>query len=141
VKTLALIQGDLSPAPGGYLMFSGADKIHQDLSLALREEYGGDPIHPRWGSILQTLVGGPLTAEMRQSVLSEINRVISNYITVQNARIIQDSTTNSVSSLMQDDVVQSVSSMSAQQIYDSIVVRVALQTVSRQNIIISQVIS
>lgn len=141
MKTFALVQGDLSPAPGGYLLYEGAQKIHQDLALALKEQYGGDAIHPRWGSILQNLVGGPLTPDMKQSVLTEVNRVLSNYITVQNARIIQDSNSNSVSSLTTDDIVGSVLSTTAQQIYDSLVVSVTLQTLSRQQININQVVS
>jgi phage baseplate assembly protein W len=141
VKTLALIKGDLATAPGGYLLYDGALKIHQDLALALQEVYGGDSLHPRWGSILQNLIGGPLTPDVTQSVLSEVNRVLSNYITVQNSRIIEDSTAGNVSSLTTDDVVGSVLSASAQQIYDSLVVSVTLETLSRQQIQVNQVVS
>ncbi len=141
MKTLALVQGDLLPSAGGYLMYSGASKIHQDLALALRETYGADTIHPRWGSVLQNYVGFPITAEMRGKVLVEINRVLSNYITVQNARIIQDNNNGTSSKLSSDDVVQSVGSVNVQQIYDSLVVSVILQTLSRQTININQIIS
>jgi phage baseplate assembly protein W len=141
VKTFALIQGDLSPAPGGYLLYSGPQKIHQDLTLALREGYGEDAIHPRWGSILKDMVGSPITDDVRQQVLNEVNRVLSNYITVQNARIVQDSTTGSSSALTTDDIVGSVVSVNAQQIYDSLVVTAVLQTLSRQQINVQQIIS
>ena len=141
MKTLALVQGDLSPAPGGYLTYEGAAKIHQDLALALRETYGADQLHPRWGSILQQLVGSPLTADLKNKVLTEINRVIGNYITVQNARIVQDSNTGTISNLTTDDVVRSVSNISAQQIYDSLVVSVTLETLARQTVNINQVLS
>lgn len=141
MKTFALVQGDLSPAPGGYLLYSGAQKIHQDLALALQEEYGANTLHPRWGSILQRFVGVPLSSDVKTQVLTEINRVIGNYITVQNARIVQDSTAGSISAMTTDDVVQSISNISAQQIYDSLVVSVILQTISRQTLSINQVIS
>src|SRR6202012_4542666 len=141
MKTLALVQGDLSPAPGGYLLIEGAAKIHQDLSLALREAYGADTLHPRWGSILQQLIGSPITAQLRGQILTEINRVISNYITVQNAKIVQDSTTGNTSSMTTDDVVQSISNIQAQQVYDSLVVRVPLQTLSQQTVNINQVMT
>lgn len=140
MKTFALVKGDLSPAPGGYLMFEGAAKIHQDLALALQEAYGGDALHPRWGSILQSMIGEPLTPSLRQAILTEVNRVLSNYIAVQNARIIQDSNNHSLSALTTDDVVASVTNTTAQQVYDSIVISVGLQTVSRQSIQINQVI-
>ena len=141
MKTLALVQGDLSPAPGGYLMYNGAAKIHQDLALALKEAYGEDVLHPRWGSILKQYVGFPLTDDVKTKILTEINRVIGNYITVQNARIVQDSNTGSISSLTTDDVVRSVSNVSVQQIYDSLVVSVILETLSRQQVNINQVMS
>lgn len=140
MKTLALIQGDLSPAAGGFLMYEGVQKIHQDLALALREAYGGDALHPRWGSILQDMVGEPLTAEIKQQILVEINRVINNYITVQNARIVQDNVSNILSNITSDDVVNAISGISVQQIYDSIVVQVTLQTLSRQQVKINQTI-
>jgi phage baseplate assembly protein W len=141
MKTFALVQGDLSPSSGGYLMVEGSAKINQDLTLALKEEYGTDPFHPRWGSVLKSYIGLPLTPEIKTKTLTEINRVVNNYITIQNARIVQDNNTSSPSRYSTDDVVQGVVSMSAQQIYDSLLVSVTLQTVSRQQININQVIS
>ena len=141
MKTLAIVQRDLSLAPGGYLMYEGAARIHQDLALALQEVYGGDPIHPKWGSILQRYIGSPLTAEVRSKVLAEINRVISNYIAVQNARIVADSNNSVLSKVTTDDVVQSITTINAQQVYDSLVVSVVLQTLSRQTVSVNQVIA
>lgn len=141
MKTLALVQGDLSPAPGGYLMYEGASKINQDLALALREEYGTDIFHPRWGSILQQFIGIPLTDDVKGQVLTEVSRVISNYITVQNAQIASNNASGTVSNMTTDDVVQTVSSIQAQQLYDQLVVSVVLQTISRQNININQIMS
>lgn len=141
MKTFALIQGDFAPSGGGYLMYSGAQKINQDLTLALKEEYGLDPYHPRWGSILKKYIGLPLTTALRAKVITEINRVINNYITVQNARIVSDSNTASPSSYTTDDVVIGVSGINAQQVYDNLLVNVTLQTASRQHININQVLS
>jgi phage baseplate assembly protein W len=122
-------------------MYEGPQKIHQDLALALQEAYGGDKLHPRWGSILQNFIGLPMTDDVKNKVLSEINRVISNYITVQNAKIVQSSNTGTQSNLSTDDVVRSVSSINAQQIYDSLVVSVVLETLSQQTVNINQVMS
>ena len=36
MKTIALVQGDFSPAPGGYLLYEGPQKIHQDLTRLWR---------------------------------------------------------------------------------------------------------
>lgn len=141
MKTFALVSGDLSPSGGGYLMVDGANKINQDLSLAIREEYGLDPYHPRWGSILKTYVGQPMTSDVTAKVLSEITRVINNYITIQNSRIVSDTNSSTPSRYSTDDVVQSILSMNAQPIADSLVVNVTLQTISRQTININQVLS
>ncbi len=140
MKTFALVQGDLVPAAGGYLMYEGRKKIHQDLSLALLEEYGTDEQHPGWGSVLQNYVGAPLTPELKQQIISEVTRVINNYITVQNARILADDTAGNRSSLTTDDVVNGVSNISVQQVFDSVVVTVTVQTLSRQDITINQVL-
>lgn len=141
MKTFALVHGDLSPAPGGYLMYEGAPKINQDLALALREQYGTDIFHPKWGSVLPQFIGLPMTPDIKSQVLTEVSRVISNYITVQNAQISQASVNGSASALTTDDVVQSVSSIQAQQMYDQLIVSVVLQTISRQNININQILS
>lgn len=141
MKTFALVQGDLSPSGGGYLMYEGPAKINQDLTLALKEEYGTDPFHPRWGSVLKRYIGLPMTAEVKAKTLTEVNRVVNNYITIQNARILADNTTSSASRYSTDDVVQSISTLSAQQVYDSLLVSLTLQTVSRRTININQVIS
>lgn len=141
MKTIALTQGDFTPAAGGYLMYEGTQKIRQDLALALQEAYGGDALHSAWGSILPDMVGQPLTPTLQSQILTEVNRILNNYVTVQNARIIQDNATRSVSSYSTDDVVNSITSLSAQQVYDSILVNIGLQTISRQSISIQQVIS
>lgn len=141
MKTFALVQGDLSPSGGGYLMYEGPAKINQDLTLALKEEYATDPFHPRWGSVLKRYIGLPMTAEIKAKTLTEVNRVVNNYITIQNARILADNSTSSASRYSTDDVVQSLTALSAQQVYDSLLVSLTLQTVSRRTININQVIS
>jgi phage baseplate assembly protein W len=141
MKTFALVQGDLSPSGGGYLLYEGPAKINQDLTLAMKEEYGTDKFHPRWGSVLKKYIGLPLTPEVKAKTLTEVNRVVNNYITIQNARIVTDNNTSSASRYSTDDVVQSIINLSAQQVYDSLLVSVTLQTISRQQININQVIS
>lgn len=141
MKTFALVQGDLSPSGGGYLMYEGPAKINQDVTLALKEEYATDPFHPRWGSVLKRYVGLPMTAELKAKVLTEVNRVINNYITIQNARIVSDNNSSTPSRYSTDDIVQGVTNLSAQQIYDSLIVSLTLQTASRQTLDINQVIS
>lgn len=141
MKTFALVQGDLSPAPGGYLMVEGASKIHQDLSLALREWYGTDHIHPRWGSTLQRYIGQPLTEDLKAKISREINRVLQNYLTIQNSRIARDTNTGVISTMSTNDVVRAVNGVNIHQVYDSLLVNISLSTASRQTINVNQVLS
>lgn len=141
MKTLALVQGDLAIVPGGYLTYTGVDKINQDVSMALKEQYGSDPFHIRWGSVLQNFVGRPITTELRGQVVSEINRVLRNYISVQNSQLAQASNSGTPSVLSANDVVQSVASISAVQNYDSLVVRVVLETLARQTITVAEIVT
>lgn len=141
MKTLALSNGDLVVVPHGYQTYSGAQKIVQDLGLALREVYGGDQLHPRWGSILLNYIGTPLTADVKANVINEINRVLKNYISVQNAQISDTIQSGSKSSMTTDDIVESVLNIDANQVFDSLVVTVTLQTVSRQTLTLSQVVT
>lgn len=141
MKTFALIQGDLSPAAGGYLMIDGTRKITQDLSLALKESYGGDELHAAWGSILPEMIGYPLTEELKQQIITEITRVINNYITVQNARIVADDAIGNTSSLSTDDVVNGIGAISVKQVYDAVIVTVVVQTLSRKEVTINQVLA
>lgn len=141
MKTLALTQGDLTPAPGGYRMLEGANKIQQDIGLALQEEYGTDSSHPLWGSILPTMIGAPITEDLKQQIRVEVNRVVNNYIAVQNARIVQDNVTGSQSSMTTDDVVNAITGLSITQLFDSVVINLGLQTISRQNVNLNHVVT
>lgn len=142
MQTLALIQGDLALSSGSYLTYSGPDKIRQDLDLALNEDYGSDPFHPYWGSILNRYIGEPLTASVKQAVLTEVSRVLTNYVMVQTDLIAADGTYDNRSSFSTSDVVRSVESIDAQSVSDRILVTITLQTMSNQTITIKrQVIS
>lgn len=142
MKTLALIQGDLALSSGSYLTFSGPDKIRQDLDLALNESYGSDLYHPYWGSVLTQYVGQPLTESARQAVISEVKRVLDNYVKVQTDQISADSVYDNLSGFTTSDVIRSIESVDAQPMQDRLLVTIVLVTMSNQTITIKrQVIS
>jgi hypothetical protein len=92
MKTLALVNGDLAIGTNGaYLLYSGASRIKQDLTLALTEEYGTDRFHPTYGSIVQGYLGQVLSAELMQLVRAEVNRVLQNYLIIQQNEVLRDS--------------------------------------------------
>lgn len=87
MKTLLVRNGDLNMVGGEFVLVGGEEKLRQDLSHALRESFGTDRFHPRWGSMLPDhigLVNNEVTATLLQA---EVERVVSNYIVLQRALI------------------------------------------------------
>ena len=140
IKTLALRNGDLVPGPTGYQTLSGAQKIRQDLALALGESYGDDRFHPAWGSALPNYIGEPVGEELRSLTVSEAARVIQQYIDTQSAEVLQDSLAQNRSRYDTDDVVSQVLSIDAELAMDTIKVKVVLRTMAGQSITISRTV-
>lgn len=80
MQTLMIRDGDLVLGPAGFATVSGTAKVFQDLSHAVREPYGSDRFHPRWGSVLPEMIGRRFTGEMRLLIASEITRLVQNYM-------------------------------------------------------------
>lgn len=139
MKSLALIQGDLAIAgTGDYLTFSGVDRIRQDMTFALTEEFGSDRFHPGWGSILKEYIGQPITPELEQAVRAEINRVAQNYITLQQQEVLRDSQFDVQGRFDTSDVVRNISSIQVRFLLDAIYVSATLTTLARETVTISR---
>jgi phage baseplate assembly protein W len=139
MKSLALIQGDLAiDGTGDYLTFSGVDRIRQDMTLALTEEYGADRFHPAWGSILKEYIGQPITPELEQAVRAEINRVAQNYITLQQQEVLRDTQFDVQGRFDTSDVVRSISNIQVRFFFDAIYVSATLTTLARDTVTISR---
>lgn len=126
---------------GGYTTIEGAAKVRQDLGIAVREPYGSDRFHPRWGTLLHEYVGtavGPLS-EMR--IQAEIARIVQNYIRVQGEALERDVATNRRSRFSKDEVVERVESIAIRQEYDRFRVRVIVRTFSNTDIAIVRSVS
>lgn len=142
MRQIALINGDIAiGTDGGMLMHSGAARIKQDLTLALAEEYGTDRFHPTWGSVLPQYLGQLLTAEMQQLVRAEVNRVIQNYIVIQQNDVVRDTTVDVRGRYDTSDVVQSVGAISVVQVLDAVYLSATLTTLARQTVSVSQQVS
>jgi phage baseplate assembly protein W len=138
MMTLALVAGDFVLSAGTYATFSGSDKIQQDLSLALNEDYGSDTYHPYWGSILNRYIGAPLTPGIKSAVSIEVQRILKNYIAAQADAASTDIASNTRGSFNTSDIVQKVESIDVVVAYDSINITVVLQTMSRQTVTIKK---
>lgn len=139
MKTIALVNGDLAIGTNGaYLLYSGVSRIKQDLTLALTEEYGTDRFHPTYGSIVQSYLGQILSAELMQLVRAEVNRVLQNYLIIQQNEVLRDSLVDVANRYDTSDVVQSVDSVQARAVLDTIYLSAALTTLSRETVTISR---
>jgi phage baseplate assembly protein W len=138
VQTLALVNGDLMPAQGGYLLYSGVDRIRQDLTLALLEDYGYDRFHPRWGSVIKQYIGNVITPQLQSLVRAEVNRIVQNYIAIQQAEVLRDSQVDVVGRFSTSDVVRSLLSIKTTIEMDRIDVQLALETLARTSVTIKR---
>lgn len=139
MKTLALINGDLAIGTNGaYLLYSGVPRIKQDLTLALTEEYGTDRFHPTYGSIVQSYLGQILSAELMQLVRAEVNRVLQNYLVIQQNEVLRDTLVDVTNRFDTSDVVQAVNNVSARAVLDTIYLSATLTTLSRETVTISR---
>lgn len=83
MKDVLIENGDLVPGRRGVEEVRGIDRMRQQLTHALLEPFGVDRFHPRWGSILSSMIGQQSTPELRAQVEVEVSRVIKNYLYVQ----------------------------------------------------------
>jgi phage baseplate assembly protein W len=139
MKSLALVNGDLAIGTNGaYLLYSGVSRIKQDLTLALTEEYGTDRFHPTYGSIVQSYLGQVLSAELMQLVRAEVNRVLQNYLIIQQNEVLRDSLVDVANRYDTSDVVQAVDAVQARAVLDTIYLSATLTTLSRETVTISR---
>lgn len=139
MKTLALVNGDLAIGTNGaYLLYSGVSRIKQDLTLALTEEYGTDRFHPTYGSIVQSYLGQVLSPELMQLVRAEVNRVLQNYLVIQQNEVLRDTLVDVTNRFDTSDVVQSVDNVTARAVLDTIYLSATLTTLSRETVTISR---
>lgn len=131
MQQLGLINGDIAIDSGDPMMISGADRIRQDLALALSEEFGDDRFHPTWGSIIKRYLGQLINPQLQQLVRAEVLRVVKNYIAVQSAGVLADTQVDIVGRFDTSDVVRQIMSVQTQATFDTINVVVALQTLDR----------
>lgn len=139
MQTLALQNGDLViDGTGSYGMVSGAPRIRQDMTLALLEDYGSDRFHPKWGSTIKNFLGNVISEDMQQLVRGEVNRVVQNYILIQQAQVLRDTTFDVAGQFDTSDVVRGVTSIEVATTLDAIFVSVNLVTLARDTVTISR---
>lgn len=137
MKTLLIENGDFVIGPGGYAMVSGAKKVEQDLGIAVREPYGSDRFHPRWGSLLHEYVGRYSVADGGGTdvlIQAEIQRVVQNYSFAQGDQLERDATMGRRSRFGTGELVDSISSIEIRQETDRYHLRVKIKTLSGEQV-------
>ncbi len=136
-KTFRIRNKDLEVGPGGYVLVSGRDKVHQDLGIAVREPAGSDRFHPGWGTILHNLLGQPASNEMALRIKSEIQRLVSNYIQLQHEQVVQDAQNRRRSRFATEELVERVRSVDVVQEYDRFHVTAVVETLAGDRVTLS----
>jgi phage baseplate assembly protein W len=141
MQTISIVDGDFDLSGGTFKTITGATKIQQDMGIASLTPYGSNKFHPKYGSVLQSMIGHPTNSTTQSLIQSEITRLINNYQNIQirkmNAYILQGLR----SPYGQDDLIQSVQSINVTQNFDSFNISVILLTMSGQAIPIGSTIS
>jgi phage baseplate assembly protein W len=138
MKTFALNGRDLSLTGSGYTMVEGISRVKQQLGLGLRESYGGDRFHPRWGSVLPEWIGTVIDRPgMSMEIRSEVIRVIKNFMSVQTAEIDARAARGLSPVVRPSEVVLGVTDVRVTQLQDTVSVTVYLQTAGGQVISVS----
>lgn len=141
MKTLALSGGDLVVGPGGLQMQDGPAKIRQDLALALGEDYGADPYHPGWGSVLGQYLGEPIGADTPMLVQAEVSRILQQYMTMQQQQLATAAANNQRHTITTAEIVRTVNSIDVSVLYDTVRVVISLTTMAGQRLQISRTVS
>ena len=135
MKTLQVTNGDLALDTGGRLQFViGSNKLVQDISLWLQEDFGIGFTTPNFGSILQGLIGSGITSSSVSTVQAEVSRVISLYRAqqIQTLQAIQQS--SQLSNYNKSEIIQSVSDITVAQGTGFISVLVSLTTLTGSSV-------
>lgn len=141
METLALSGGDLVVGPGGLQTLTGAAKIRQDIALALAESYGTDPYHSGWGSVLPQYIGQPMDADTPMLVQTEVNRILQQYMTMQQQQLATAAATNQRHTITTSEIITTVNSVDVSVLYDSVRVVINLTTMAGQTLQISRTVS
>ena len=141
MRTFAIEGGDFVLGEGGFALVTGHEKVKQDLGIAMREPFGCDRFHPRWGSVLVNYVGEPAGEQVSFLVKAEVGRIIRNYIAVQGYLVEEDVKEQRRSRLNTNEVVVGVDGIDVRQEQDRYHVRVRLSLFSGEEVSLTGTVS
>lgn len=132
--------GDLVLSSRSWAMATGAQRITQDLTMALGEPYGDDRFHPQWGSVLPRYIGQNIAPELQMRVEAEAVRIVRNYIAAQQDTILSTAAAGQRSQYSTADVVRAIVGLDVQVQQDTIRLRIQLATQANQLITLNRTV-
>lgn len=139
MKTFLLEDGDLVLDSGSCETVTGPRKLRQDLDLAMREPIGTDRFHPKWGSILPSLVGVPINDTLLARVESEVRRILDNYVVVQRDLMARDARAGRRPRFTSGEVIDTVKSVQVRPEWDRVHVRAEVRTLTADEVVVMTV--
>lgn len=130
MKSWQISGGDLVPGSGGFKTVTGAARLIQGLRHALAEPLGVDRFHPGWGSLVDDFVGQPLNEGTAWELEQEVNRVIGNFVAVQNEKINRAAARGTSTLYTRADVLADVSRVDVTYQQDKASITVTISTMS-----------
>jgi hypothetical protein len=118
----------------------GAQKLIQDLRVALLSPRGDDPLHPDFGSLLNGgidelgntnpgVIGAVINADTLLGIESEIRRVLNEYSIQQQSRLYEEMNNyGGQTTFSPDELLASIDSIDTTQVNDVVVVSVNIRT-------------
>lgn len=125
--TIAIEDGDIQMKGSALGIVSGLDKLHQEMSVWMRERYGSDRFHLTYGSILDNFIGGVIDDGIVAEIQSEVMRVLQNMQALQ-LRALK----GSPELLSRDELLVSVDDIEARVEYDRVAVTIRFTNGARQ---------
>lgn len=133
MRTFALKSGDLVVSGGGYANVAGVARVQQQIGLCLREPYGSDRFHDRWGSVLPEWIGRVIDGTNIQIELrAELIRVVKNFIASQQAYVSQRAISGLRPTLPPSEILVDITDIRIVQNQDTIIVKATLRTAGGQ---------
>jgi phage baseplate assembly protein W len=120
-----ILNGDLDLSSNTFGVCTGIEKLTQDLSLWIKEEYGIDRFHPDYGSTTESFIGD-IASELNQHELEvEVVRVLNIYQQIQLLDVQKNP-----GKFTLDELLNTIESVNCTVNYDSIDIKVVFTTAS-----------
>jgi hypothetical protein len=136
MKALLVKNGDLVLGPGGFGIVEGTTKVQQDLSHSMREPFGNDRFHPKWGTVLPDFVGGLADQTSALLIRSEITRLVQNYLIVQQEQMTRAANAGRRPRFSTNELINEIEGIDIHQLFDRFFVRVRLLTLSEEQVVL-----